>query len=262
MPDMDDLPKISEEYTRITPKQIGLDVIAILNFDRGVLFTLKGLLLSPYKAIQSYLKGDRRKHAHPIRILVFSSALAAFLTINLVGLNDPNVTVSNSNETAEDGTTTTTDERLAEFDTSKDEVEAELTQDINAFLEKYLNLFFIGSVPLMAIFCWAYYWRKGYNVAEHLVIHCFLASVANTFSIVFMLFSVIWQPLVVIGTILASIYYIFAMMSVYRNNSFWGFIKTMFFLLVYTIIVVTLAFAVLFILLTFWGEEYGIPISS
>lgn len=254
---MDELPEVPNEFSRITPRQIGLDIIAILNFDRGVLFTIKGLLLKPYETMQSYLQGDRRKHAHPIRLLVFSSALAAFLTINLVGITDANVSVSDSELTAEDGSVLDA-EAAAEFDKSKEEAVSTVKEDINRFMEKYLNLFFIGSVPLISLLCWGFYWRKGYNVAEHLVINCFLASIGNAFSIVFALITVIWEPAMAIGMLFAMIYYVYAMMDVYRNNSFWGFLKTIFLLFIYMAIVLAIAIAGMFLFVIYWGEEYGI----
>lgn len=254
---MDELPEVPNNFPRITPRQIGLDIIAILNFDRGVLFTIKGLILSPYTTMQSYLQGDRRKHAHPIRMLVFSSALAAFLTINLVGITDANVSVSDSDLTAEDGTVLDT-EKAAEFQNSKEEAVLKVKKDINNFMEKYLNLFFIGSVPIISLLCWGFYWRKGYNVAEHLVINCFLASIGNTFSIIFATLTAFWEPAMAIGMFLAMIYYVYAMMDVYRNNSFWGFLKTIFLLFLYTAIVLAMTLGGMFLFVIYWGEEYGI----
>lgn len=257
--DMDDLSDFDNDFPRITPKQIGLDIIAILNFDRGVLFTLKGLFLRPYKTIQSYLKGNRRKHAHPIRILVFSSALAAFLTINLVGINDANVTISGTPEMADDGTPLSEGE-IAEYQELKEDVKAHFQRSVNTFIEKYLNVLFIASVPLMALLCWAYYWRKGYNVAEHFVINCFLASVANSFAIVFSLLALAWKPMSGIGTCLAIAYYVYAMMSIYRNNSVWGFFKTLFIQVIFAVVVMGIVLVTMLLVLDYYGEQFGVPI--
>lgn len=68
---------------RISMGSIWKDFVSMINFEKGALRTLKGLLLSPARTIDEYLHKDRSKHAHPMRLLIFSTAISTIVIINL-----------------------------------------------------------------------------------------------------------------------------------------------------------------------------------
>lgn len=171
------------------------------------------------------------------------------------------MTISKSAEVAEDGSGPT-DADVAKFELNKEELIAKSQKTVRDFMERYLNVLFIASVPFMAFLCWGFYRRKGYNLAEHFVINCFMASVANSIIIVFTLLAVLWEPMSPIGMLIAMIYYLYAMMSIYKNLSFWGFIQTGLFLSVYAAVIGAISLVAMLAVLNHYGKELGIPIMN
>lgn len=79
---MSDSPKDSQqEISRVSLKSIWKDFLSIMNLEKGVLYTLVGLLLSPRKTTVEYLKKDRSRLAHPMRLLVFSTVIYSLINI-------------------------------------------------------------------------------------------------------------------------------------------------------------------------------------
>jgi hypothetical protein len=74
---------IPEGYklSRFILKYLFTNVLAILNFEKGILFTIKELIVRPKSVIEEYLKYDRSKLIHPIRR--FSITFFFFNTIRI-----------------------------------------------------------------------------------------------------------------------------------------------------------------------------------
>ncbi len=80
---MRDQQKNDNNLSRISMRSIWNDFISMLNFEKGALRTCKGLLLHPRATVEEYLHQDRSKQAHPMRFLLFSTALSTLITYNL-----------------------------------------------------------------------------------------------------------------------------------------------------------------------------------
>ena len=87
--DYDATSEFEESYSlkRITFASLMGFVLSILNFEKGILFSIKELILRPRIVIEEYLKRDRKKLVNPIRFLVFSTAISAFLSVIVIKNN-------------------------------------------------------------------------------------------------------------------------------------------------------------------------------
>ena len=71
--DYDATSEFEESYSlkRITFASLMGFILSILNFEKGILFSIKELILRPRIVIEEYLKRDRKKLVNPIRFLCF-----------------------------------------------------------------------------------------------------------------------------------------------------------------------------------------------
>lgn len=74
---------------RIDRSYILQEIQALLNLEKGYLYTVKSLFSYPGRSIRNYLKGDREQLTRPLIFLFFNSFLAVFLAdyLNNPGLN-------------------------------------------------------------------------------------------------------------------------------------------------------------------------------
>lgn len=78
--------EVSETLERIDKKYILKEVSGILNFDKGILYTIKELFLRPSSAVKEFLLKDRKKLVKPILFIIFSS-LVFIVTQEILGFN-------------------------------------------------------------------------------------------------------------------------------------------------------------------------------
>lgn len=79
----DDVELISSELPeRINWSSISNQVMAVLNIERGIFYTLIELLFRPGKAVRVHLFKDRKRLLNPIRFLVLSSTIATLVTFH------------------------------------------------------------------------------------------------------------------------------------------------------------------------------------
>ncbi|NBC08837.1 MAG: DUF3667 domain-containing protein [Bacteroidetes bacterium] len=62
-----------EPLPRIDGKYIWSEISSVLNFDKGILFTIKELLLRPGSTVREFLLFDRKRLVKPIIFVIFSS---------------------------------------------------------------------------------------------------------------------------------------------------------------------------------------------
>ena len=71
---------------------------SVLHMDRGILFSLKELMLRPGRLIRDYLDGRRANQVKPLLLIMITAALVVFLTRYVVGLEvaDSMVAIGNA----------------------------------------------------------------------------------------------------------------------------------------------------------------------
>jgi len=70
---------------RISMQTIYESILAVFNFEKGLTFTIKNLLLHPGETLNNYLfTVDRTKHIKPMNYLVLMVTIATFLTFQII----------------------------------------------------------------------------------------------------------------------------------------------------------------------------------
>jgi hypothetical protein len=81
--DLELKPKLSEKLKRIDGHYISHEIQHLLHFEKGFLFTVKSLLISPGKAIREFIFEDREKYIKPVLFLIFTSVIFSFILHSL-----------------------------------------------------------------------------------------------------------------------------------------------------------------------------------
>jgi len=75
---------------RISMQTIYESILAVFNFEKGLSFTVKNLLLTPGKTLSNYLfTAEREKHIRPMNFLLLMITIATFLTLQLLKFSSP-----------------------------------------------------------------------------------------------------------------------------------------------------------------------------
>lgn len=208
-----------------------LVILDMFNFDKGFPHTMVLLTKKPGEAITSYLFENRHVLVPPFRLVIFTAAIATFLTLK--------ITQPFSGEAM--------DEHKKEAQTSANTVQKDSTNDIkiglsprnsarqssNKFQEKfyndYFNLLMLLGVPLIAL---GTFWlfRSNWYYAEHLVANCYVYGYTTVLYIITL-------PVTLLGnywltsipyTVLSLLYTTYAYKKIFAQPS-WAktFIKTL-----------------------------------
>lgn len=142
--------------------------------DRGILFTLRELLVRPGYSIREFLAGRRVNHYRPLALLLMLAAIYVFVSQGL------HVDFMKTGQGMYD---------TARF---KDDSPAHIKQ--KEILTSYLQFIDdnqqfsdLAMVPFVAFWCWLLFRRIGYNYPEQLVAQTFIANFNLLFSLVMLL---------------------------------------------------------------------------
>ena len=133
---------------------------SIWHVDKGILHTLRELLLRPGPTILGYLRGQRARHFAPISLLLLITGLASFLAIKLrIGELAQNMNTSASAELRE--------------------AQAHGTESVM----HYMGWIYVALSPLIAVFVRRALRRTGLNLAEALVAALYVTAAGNLLSL-------------------------------------------------------------------------------
>lgn len=230
---MQDTPKPA----RITMKTIGEGILDIFNVERGLLYTLFALALKPDQAIQTYFYENRDRLIKPFRYLIFTAAIATFITIQYMKKSGFLVEMRKGFTT---GYTPKNNEELAAVEN--------YFKLLNEVYINYFNLLIVLSVPIIAMVTY-WFFRKKFNYAEHLVINSYVTSQLSAYYILLTPLLLIYNFLVVsyIYTFLTFIYSIFVYVKIFKERLLSGVLKSIAAIIIYFIIYY------LFIMIVFSG---------
>jgi hypothetical protein len=65
---------------RIDKSYLTQELLKLIGYERGFLYTAKGLLLRPGKVIREYIEEDRQKITKPITYLILTSLIYTFIS--------------------------------------------------------------------------------------------------------------------------------------------------------------------------------------
>lgn len=167
----------------------------IFHINKGVLYTAKELLLNPGITIKNYLIGKRIKYTKPFTFLLICGTIYSiiFHLFHFFPLEDMN---SNNN-------------MILEY------------LPIYNWYSNYYSLSSLFLIPFYSLSTYLFFYKKGYNYIEHLVIFSYINGTKILLILVF-------YPLIYLSKsygiyqavhILAEIYVIYALTQFFKSNS-------------------------------------------
>jgi len=199
---------------RFSVKKLWNTVLKALNLEKGILYTMINLTIRPGATLRMYLFEDRSKLVKPLSFLLLTTAIAAFLTLNLLELEG----MFKSLEVANQSTTGNTPKMDAETKATLDKINQQYIQSFNLIL--------LVSVPFLALSSFLFYQKAKYNFAEHLVVAAYLTGIMNSFySLLFPLFRLDYFMVSSIFMLLFMIYATFVYIQLFQERIWLGVLK-------------------------------------
>jgi hypothetical protein len=211
---------------RLTLRHIFSELFNIItNVDRGFLHTAKMLLVAPGEMIRNYLQGQTRRYYPPLRYVVLLVAIS--VAINLwFGVFDQQQSEISS--------------MMGEQPKVNEEVQR-VQQQFNEGLKKYLNVIPLVLIPIISLFSYLFFRKKGWNYAEHLVLNAYLqgqlALIGLPFIITGVAVSMHFAVQAMYAILIIGIFYAaYVYKNFFRVNMLQAFLKYLFtFLITYFI---------------------------
>lgn len=148
------------QIERISTKTIAASLLAILNLERGIFYTIWELIKNPGAAMRRYLFTDRSGFIEPLKFLVLT--IPVYLFISFTFFPDSGFLAGFESGLANSEDEVTNPEKNA------------LTRNLISIFKEYANLLLLITVPLAAIFTRLIFRKYQLNFGEHLVINAFL----------------------------------------------------------------------------------------
>ncbi|MGY3087773.1 hypothetical protein ACVWYF_000799 [Hymenobacter sp. UYAg731] len=141
---------------RLTLKDMPHDVLhSIWHVDKGIIYTLKTMVLRPGPTIRAYLAGQRVDHFRPLSLLFLITGLYALLfSVLHIDMMPPR-------------------------DHTMPEAVYQMQRSFSTFFMKYLTWCYLATVPAWALAARLFLRRGGYNYAECLIIAAFITAINN-----------------------------------------------------------------------------------
>jgi hypothetical protein len=117
----------------------------LFHLDKGILYTLRALLLSPGYAVKSFINGKRVQHYNIFALFIITIALKTFIDTQVQ--SDFGFHSEKPNEG---------DARA------------------NELLDHYYKVFYLLCIPVYSFITFLFFRKLKYNYTEHIVLNCFL----------------------------------------------------------------------------------------
>ncbi len=214
------------EIKRISLKSMGASLLAILNLEKGIFYTVWELTKSPGEAMRRYLFVDRTNFIDPLKFLVLTIPIFLFLTFNFF----PETSFFSGMEAGANA-----------YAEQSQETVTPVTKVIS-YLQEYANLLILTMVPISAI-CTRFYFRSyPLNFAEHLVLNAYIYGLLTFIQIILLPIELLSSAFLVYFTLFLYLFF-----PAYFFRSF--FKKTWTKATLYSILVNVSSFVLSFILL-------------
>lgn len=186
---------------------------SVLHMDRGILYSLKELMLRPGYLMRAYLDGQRAKQVKPLLLLMITAAAVVLLGKYLLGgdLVGSAMQAGYSQGRAMGGN-----------DVADPAVVTSTFAAVRDWINAHLTAFTLLCLPLEAAAFWLAFRGRGLNYPEWLVVSAFLT--VQTF--VFMAMAILvqrWVPSAqawILPVVFA--YAVFSLVQLFRHHSRWS----------------------------------------
>ncbi len=211
---------------RFSIKSVLQAIVDTFDVNKGFIKTFRLLTVRPGESIRSFLLGDRALLTKPFQLLIVSTAVVSFLTIQLADRNpflkgfEEGVKISKSEQVGQ------SDEDVEEMArlTEKKDV---MLRRVGESFSRYFNLVILLSIPFMALASYWFFKKSGFNYAEHIVFNAYILSYQNLIYLLFAPFIYFvsahfsWPYL-----LLAYGYFVYACIRFFQTKTWLGIIKS------------------------------------
>ena len=151
--------------------------IDAFDVNKGFIKTYRLLATKPGESIRIYLREDRTLLTKPIRLVLASTAIIAFLMFQIM----PEQTFVGGFEMGmniqvdEEAKSEKTEAELKKIDEGKMEYETFIKETFSS----YYNVLILLFLPFISLFTFLFYKKYGYNYAEHFIFNTYVMSFQN-----------------------------------------------------------------------------------
>lgn len=160
------------DIERFTLRKIFVDILQILNLEKGMGYTLKRLLVEPGKTIEEYLFLERNRLTRPFSLIVLLVAIATFCTLWVL---------PDTAQLLEDL------QKSTQWQSYPPAIQTTLAW-LTVNLKQYFNLFFLMGLPFISLATFVVFRNSKYYFAEHLILNTYISSPQTLFYLLFIPF--------------------------------------------------------------------------
>ena len=173
-----------QQTDRISLKHLFDELLKVLNFEKGILLTIRDLFIKPKQMIWSYLKGDRKKYTKPLQFLIVTVGIAVFIFQDIEVQNTFQETFQ---ELGERGYKAGYEAGCSDCPPSEAQTQEnkEQTNKIVILLTSNQQLLIFFSIPLIAGLTFLFYKKAQLNYPEHLVLNAYSIGAQSAISVLF-----------------------------------------------------------------------------
>ncbi|MEM0994142.1 MAG: DUF3667 domain-containing protein [Bacteroidota bacterium] len=211
---------MEQSNERIDFKYIFDGILKVLNFERGLPYTTRELLLRPGKMMKAYFGGVRKKYTHPIQFSILYVGLWALFVSTF---SDKKALTVSFIEDFKDGIN------------SDEEAKAESAVALEVWMERgfdyfaqYQNVFNLALIPILSVLTYFFYRKFRLYYPEHFVLNTYIIGMISFIALLFVPFVFIdFAFAMLIGGIFSFIYTIWVYMDVFDQKSAKGFFRSL-----------------------------------
>lgn len=190
----------TQTLDRIDGKYIWREIISVLNFDKGIFYTIKEIFLRPGKTIREFLLYDRKRLVKPILFIIITSLIYAIIN-HYFKIEEQYIQQS--------GLENSTIGKLIKW-----------IQNNYGYANILMGVF-------IAFFIKLFFRKFDYNFYEILILLCFVMGIGMLFFLIFSLIQGIFNiELFQIGGLAAFVYTTFAIADFYDKTKITNYFKS------------------------------------
>jgi hypothetical protein len=185
---------------RITLRTIGEEILAQFNLEKGIGYTIKGLLLRPRAVMEEYLFHDRHRLMRPLPLVILVVTVTTFFALWYLPV-----------------------EQDIGAELHKASVPETLIPALEKFMQfskQYYNVLLLSAIPTVSLATFLLFRSSGLNYAEHLIINMYIYAMQTILTLPFFPFLLDVSAFGVVVVVLSAWYYLYAYRSVFQTS--WG----------------------------------------
>jgi len=204
---------------RISMRRWLASMFEAFELDRGVIYSMRRLIVNPGPMIDDYLYLGRFHYVPPFRLLVVTTAIVLII-LNYFDYMDS---------------------FFLGMEQGANDMSSEELGTIQRMVQEYFNIILWIYLPIGALFTWLFNRKRAYNFAEHMVYQTYMLSLLN----------VLFLPLMPVyqlpqGNVIFSVVYLLLILYYYSSSYRYLFCKSWWRSVVETTLIIVLSYAIYF----------------